>query len=719
MLKIKCIILAAMLLGVLQAEFPVKVMFYPSITRDDAKNIIFSDRISALGIYFFRSGEEIPRLENYKLTLDLPKSLRIRSAVVIEGWQPQQKINDFAPAGVPGKDFQRYTLPLPARELTTVFKIDEMVGFTGFFVLYWLEPSGNGEVPESFTAEWHMSGEGKQLTGTQLFQAIPFQPARKLPEKFEIWGDSGSANMDEAEISKQIELFKGMGITHVDGDQSNKFIPDYRKYFKDNGFRLYSGHLQQFIFRFDRPVITAPYKQEECLVGLDGKSIFGTNNYRNTPWCPAQFYNPESRLFKEMLSHVKQLKGQGVTDFFSDHELDFFRMCYCPVCIGDYAVFAGLDHEKLKKMTAYEIAAVNPEKFYRFRSHQSGRMCEELRKALGKDSGIRIGLNSAIIYLDYREGGLGWGRSLFADDPRLTDDQVDFHNLDSLTGSLMDSIQLDSFIRDMKKPVIARCHSNYCFGWEFAHCSTRHEQARAAGVKTGYDNRPQMQFLSMVNLAATGAHGVELLINNGSFDAAVANAVARGAEVIANYEAIWLNGKRIDEKLQVYLLPQPESPYYTDSSTIAGKYWAKFFLKLYGPLMYRAHEHDSELTISIFNWDAMQNQKLVVVPPDGYDNVMVYDRRQGLSYQHTGGKTVWTASELKNGISVEVPPLDVVILTLAPKYADGFEPSAVRIAAGSIPNGVKSYNPYHFRQTGESPLSLKNILQQVYSEYKK
>lgn len=720
MLK-KILLLSALFLVITAtyADFPVKVMFYPSVTRDDSKNIIFNDRMSQLGVYFFKTGSPIPRLDEYAFSMDFPESVKVLSAVVIQGWVTQEKITVFKTEKSDRSGYIRYFLPIPKGELNTLFKINDATGFTGFHTIFFIAPNAKETIPAEFTSAWTMQKGEDKLTGVQEFQARPFIPAKSTPKKFSLWSDIGSRLMDVKEMNSRIELFKGMGINFVDANGANKFVPDSLQILARADFNLYSGNLQQFIFVYDRNVIGFPAKPEECIVKLDGKNVFGTSDYRNTPWCPAQFYNPRSRLFQKMLRYVKAEYKLGVRYFYSDHEVDFFNFCYCPVCLSDYAKFTNKDYDSIKSKNPVELVTADPYGFYRFRCWQSGQMCVALRQAVGPEAkDLLIGMNSAIIYINYQFENLGWGRSIFSDDTRLVDPYVDFHNIDTLSGGIMDSTQLDAFIGSVKKPVITRTHSSYCYSWLFSHCSTRYEQARAEGRKMGYDQRPEMQLLSMLNLAATGGRGLELLIHDGSFDAAVANAIARGTEIIAHYEPVWLEGKRCEDKLKVYNLSPEKSPYFNDNSTIGGKLWANFFFRIYGPLMYRMHEFNNELTISFFNWDAVQTQKVMVVPNIKFDDKMqIFDYVKNQLYIPSSTSKSWTGDDLNKGIAIEIKPLDFVILTITPNSK---LPSALqeKIASGSIPANIAPYNLYHYRRNQKSPQSLEKGLEDIIKKMK-
>lgn len=663
------------------------------------------------GFYFFKTNKNIQvNLKNYKLFFEVPENLKIRSAVVVTGWTQGKKIYEFETSRGTDENSIRYSIPLPQSEIGTVFNVNDMVGYTGFHSLLFIEPSGKGKIPEEFSAKWYMEGPSGKISGEQLFTALPFVPAKKLPKDFEVWAEAGTKFLDKAENEDRIDLYSGMGIKFAGIPEHCKYFTDCEETWLKKGFHLYSGELQKFIFKYDLPLMEAPVKPEQCFVGLDGKSVFGTKNYRNTPWCPAQFYNQSSPLFSKSLAYVRDMYKAGVKDFYSDHELDIYLYCYCDTCLNDFSKFSGIPFEKLKSMPPMQIASENLESWYKFRCQQSGKMCEALRNAMPDAGDIRFGINSVNCYFDAKHGSLGWGRSLFADDWRFVDPFVDFHNIDTLCGSISDPVQLDLIIKEVKKPVIVRTYSNYCFGWEFPHCSTRFEKAKKEGIKMGYDQRPEMQMLSILSIAATGGRGVELLIGNSSFDAKVVNSIAKAIEITASHEDFWLSGKRCENKFKVFLISPKNSSYLKDDSLISGRIWAKFFFRQYGPLLYRMHELNGSYTISVFNWDALEKQKLMIIPPTATgEKVYISEIDTGISYLTSSGSETWSAEDLKAGIVIENNPLGFTILTITQA-----KPDSCRTSIKALPSEKTTdapYDPYHYLKNSEHTYNLKKALE--------
>ena len=98
------------------------------MTRDDERIYIFNDRISTIGMYYFKEGEAPVKMSRFSLEIELPESVRVRSAVVVEGWLEKDKVRTFnlTPAAKAG--YMKFQIPLPQNDLNTSFDITGACG---------------------------------------------------------------------------------------------------------------------------------------------------------------------------------------------------------------------------------------------------------------------------------------------------------------------------------------------------------------------------------------------------------------------------------------------------------------------------------------------------------------------------------------------------------------------------------------------------------------
>jgi hypothetical protein len=354
-----------------------------------------------------------------------------------------------------------------------------------------------------------------------------------------------------------------------------------------------------------------------------------------------------------------------------------------------------------------------PLAWYKFRSWQSGEMVRALKAAiLPQHPDVKIGLNDGLNYWTQKLEGLGWGNSLFAEDVRLVDDAVDFHNVDALGGTVHDVTLLEAQQpHELKKPIIVRAMGSLYVGWEQPQISARWELSKKLGRKMGYNNRPQMQRLMMINQAATGARGEELFIGAHESDAAVANASDEALAIIAQMENVYLDGTRDESGVQLVDVTEGESPYLKDDGLISGDYWLKYYWRVYGGPVYRVHRYENRTSISLFNWDPDQDKTWLLRLPQAKANAHVVDFLARRVLPAPAG-TSWASDSLREGIAVRVPKLDVVILEITPDAPEdlALAPSEPNFRAHALERAktTQPYDPLHYLEP--APKGLRTDL---------
>lgn len=481
-----------------QAQLAVHV--FPTITRDDDVSYLFDSGISPIQMTFF-ARDAVLDLKIAKLFLELPEGVDIHSVSVIEGWHETAKQYSLPAKEVQRdrKKFRRFELPHPNR--TSAKLAPTQIGdyaFSGFFIVPFLQMSPNA--PREFTSRWQVVGGPSEVSGEFPVKLLSRPKNRANPKRFSIWiSQKWTSYMDEAEFTDNLQLMRELGMTQADV-QETPLVPNATQLWKNAGIGFY-GAFHDPLFLYDKPLANKFADPRNYFVGLDGKRVQGTKNYRNSPYCPSAMARPDSDIFKEVLARALQQIQQGATYIYSDHELDIYAYCFCPDCHAAFAKQLGVVAADALNLEPVALIRKYPLAWYKFRAWQSGELVRALIAAIHpQHPDVKIGLNDVLNYWTRKIEGLGWGNSLFAEDVRLVDDAVDFHNVDALGGVIHDVALLEAqHPHELKKPIIVRAMGSLYVGWEQPQISARWELSKKLHRKMGYNQRPEMQRLMMIN----------------------------------------------------------------------------------------------------------------------------------------------------------------------------------------------------------------------------
>jgi hypothetical protein len=656
----------------------VTVHIYPAVTRDDDTAYLYNRGISKLQFAFYTSDKPLD-LTKAGFTVDLPSALRVRSVAVIQGWRLKQKATAQPLAAAAGTGLTRWQVPLPERTEGKLVP-SKWVSWTGNYCILFLEAGEEavrlGERP--VVAQCRLSGarelEGQELVAPALstykIALLPRPAGRSNPSRVPIWvSQRWTQYMDATEFDDNLQLMHELGVTNVDV-QKEPILTDVRQRWEKAGISFYDK-FQSVIIPGQVTTADKYADPDVYFVGLDGKNIHGTKKYRQTPYCPSSMADPRSPLFKDILAQLVEKAEHGVEYLYSDHELDVFPYCFCVRCRRSFVEHSGIPLQDALNLPPYPLMKKYTLAWYKFRSWQSAQMIVRLREqSRERFPTLKLGLNDGLTYFNQYNEGLGYGYSMFAEDMRVVDDVVDFHNLDALHNSVNDVARLATARPEtLKKPVIPRVAGSYSLSWEQGHISARWAYSKQEGRKLGYNRRPEMQRLGMISHIASGARGLEAYIGAHEADAAVQNAADEALGVIARMEDVYLDGKRDDDAVQVVDVTQGESPFLKDDGIISGDAWSKQFWANYGGPYWRVHRWEGKTFITLFNWDPEQAKNWVVRLPRPTAGASVADllAERVLDAPARGP---WTAAQLAEGVAVKVPPLDVVILELSPDVAD-------------------------------------------------
>jgi len=660
----------------------LKVYVFPSVIPDSGACNIFSDRSSRFDFLFYYAGDKpITDLSSGTLTLDLPKGLGVRSVALMAGWRKSGgKFYDFKqePVNHDGAEYIRHTLPLPPAANNKI--ITDLGGISGGICYnqtrIFVEP--RGATPRKFNAYWNVKKGDTDVSGhfpMELFDTPYGLPVpKRIVLRADGWGEI-SMFADLSELSSVVQLYRILGITQVPslfkGNLEKAGLPDL---WTKAGFEFYDGDIWKVLNAYSEEQRTQAKEDRDYFVGLDGKSSKGGdwNKHQGRLFCPVSASTPGRFAFEKLREAAEEAICHGAKFIDLDLEIQYWNHCFCDDCLKQHAKFAALNYDDLKKTKPADIVMASPMTWYRFRCAQTAELYRNLRKEIQKaHPEVKIGANDVMVYPELDLEDLKWGACSFGEDPRLIDGAVDYHMVDTLMGCVADPVWLDAQRRGTDKPLIAVAGCSYTTG--FSHCNTvgRRYLAERSGVGTGYDIRGEFMKLNMVHLAASGASGLRLQLedDNGVIDAEVAAKVAEGAAALAATEDFYLDGRRDDGAVEVVDLTGPPSPCLKDKTSVRGGVW-KHFHDLYGHVQYRVHARKDDMLISLFNWDPIQDKQWLVRLKDAPGRGFCVSDQLGKTAYLVGGETAarWSKRRLEQGLLLTVPAAGMRILRLGADF---------------------------------------------------
>lgn len=659
-----------------EASGELAVYVGPGFVPDSGINNLFRERLSRLDFLFYQKGA-IPIKDFAKsiFTVDIPKSVTLRSVALMSGWKkPGGKFYDLPaePITRDGQDYLRYTLPLPG--YTAMAKAEATKGGSFGGISYNTDRlflRAGPESPENFTVYWKVDGkspaEGK--FPVRLFPS-PDAEASK-PKRIFLVGSSvrtTPAYWDLEETRETAALLRDIGISYVPAENRalllEKGDPDV---WSEAGFKFFGTEMDLMVFnKEDRSSLP---EKEDYLVGLDGERSKGSHpdKFHGRLYCPRSTNTPGRTGFERMKAKTLKAIDGGASWVDFDMEPHIWTQCFCPDCLKDFSEFSKIPLKKITELKPFKLIMTYPETWYRFRSSQTATFYRNLRMVLKADHPeVKISANSFLVNIEKRLDDIGQGMTSFAEDPRLLDDSVDMHTVDALTGSVMDPMVIDVYRQGTTKPIVGTAGCSYCVYYTHAVIVGRRIQAEERNLPLGYDKRGDFQRLGVLHTAASGASfvRVSVLEYDETIDADVALKTADAAAILSKVEDDYLDGKRNDDAIEVIDLSATPSPFASDPSIIAGGIW-KHFYDIVGAVQYRVHQRNGQTLVSLFNWDPDQDKQWLVrfkekPATEGSVNEVVSDTQ----YRLEKDRSKWSPEELKKGILVTVPSAGFTILRI-------------------------------------------------------
>ncbi len=645
------------------------VYVFPSMIYDDEHCPLYRDHASELTfVYYYRGEERILDLASSgsQLFLEVPVGVSLLESNVMDGWKkPFTQQVDFtsSPCQRDGMEYRRYALQPPKTVLQPALRQPLPGGMFGAssnnHQVLMLQT--NTEAPEKFQIYWSIDGK-YACEGEFTAQLITLSAGMGPLLRTKLLSGTPLPNMgfSDRALRERAKLYRLAGVNMVSAQLESGPNQGRRKLWEEAGFSFYGGGaLMHVLIRGNNR--SASPDIEDYLVDLRGRRAKGSHPsaYHMRLWCPEAVITPGRYPWKLWMDAAREEIAGGAIMLDADLETHIWNQCFCPACLAHFFRFSKLEPVELSPL---ELLRRYPMQWYRFRNEQTRLMYEQLRREfLPKYPHLRIGANTINTDFDKDLGDLKYGICHFGEDGRLLGDSVDFLLADTLTGSLADVIAVDTLKRSTGKEIIAVAGTSYCVGYNACVMAHRRETARMTGDSYGYQQRPQLQKLSMLHMLASGAAGLRVELD----EASVVKATMEAAHLLSRMEDFYLDGQRQDAKLQVRDCTEGDSPWLTDKSRVRGGVWQHYYKLYHGQVQYRVHQLDEDWLLSLFNWDPFQSKQWHVALPElpETDYYLLDVEEQTLLLNDK--KDRWNAGALKQGLSIEVPPAGYRLLRLS------------------------------------------------------
>jgi hypothetical protein len=672
---------------------------YPDGYRDDGVGSIYSDTTSVISFYLWhKEGEKPFTASNVQVTLELPDGLTVNSFGVY------RKLMEGDAISSRNEDNGKHLWTLHAGKI----KLDEpyrmyaqfpLVPWTTACIQVYLRPENGAKLPKDFIIDWKVAAEEMSpLSGTMKIEIFPVQEVPPL-KRFRVWTYLGmyTATYNKATYSDTLKMYRNMGVNGLINSGGEWIPPLYsfeelnKKGFSlieaaniQNGFTVLPSKLEE--------KMGVTLSEDDYAVSLNGERTTDASRaiavHSQCPnyYCLTKMQEHSSPVFKHMLGLYEESAGKGFRYFFCDYEHTAFEDCFCPLCRKAFALSTGLPEDECLALKPLDLTGRYTSSWYRFRTAQMGLVLNAVAMELRKTyPDVEVGFNDNFHSAEYFIPDFdSYGFAMWAEDPRVLDPYLDFHDGDVLTGALSSIYQTDLFFQKnskgapiITKPVIPRVLSFLAVNWGYHCVFGRMDQGRNdpkfGGM--GVDIRPLMQKLEIAHSAALGAAGIEVDLTLSRCDARTARGVCEGLGYVSEFEDV-ISAKNRQEwnAVKVYDCTEEESPYHTiGPKGFSGRIFYGYATK-YGFIQFVNHRFTDGFLTSIFNWDFYQDKKIKVCFPDmppGDYHVSMY--MEGEKFHCVNGrKETWAAEELAAGVGVEMPAGGICAVQVSLMLRPGF-----------------------------------------------
>jgi len=695
---------------------------FPDGYRDDGEGSVFSDATSVISFYLWHREKEAPfTIDNTRLTLDMPDALEVAGFGVYR--TPFEESG--AVASGPASDGKRvWTLNAGRIRVRAAHSLSGRWGFawTTSNIQVYVRPEAGKRPPRKLEIVWQLEGDGLDTgSGTMRLATFPVQKAPPL-QRFQVWSTIGmfGGSYGEATFADQLRVFHDIGVNGV-METAGSNLPPFAnpEELGKQGFSM----VKSFTIRRVLPLPPAKLEErygvtlseEDYAVNLNGERTTDPSkltNYHTTCtnyYCLTRLQDPSSPVFNCLCGLYREYAEDGFRYFWSDYEHSAFEECYCPLCRKAFAESAGLPERECLELKPLDLIAKHTVPWYRFRTAQIGMVLQaasrEVRKSIPD---VRIGYQDNFHHEEYFMPEFdSYGFAHLAEDPRILDPYLDFHDSDTIGSALQTVYDADLYFQKdskgesiVKKPLVARACGFIWLSWSPHVVFQRMEQGKSSDKFTGLggDIRPLCQKLEIANLAAVGVSGVELDVSSSVCDARVIRGVSDALAYVAEFEDLIKRGNRLKwDIVEAFDCTDGRSPFHEiGPKGYSGKF-TYLYIKKFGFIQFVSHKEGDRFLTSVFNWDLYQDKKLKVCfpgiePGDHYVSLYLEGERIHCT---NGDKETWTSEDLEKGVGVEIPAGGICAIQIGPTLRPGY---AVKSPAKAFANAGKKQLLYTWRK---------------------
>jgi hypothetical protein len=429
----------------------------------------------------------------------------------------------------------------------------------------------------------------------------------------------------------------------------NKLFEKVLKKFEEAGmnFRANNGWGRSDCFKLDR---ICEQRNWRCVTAMGGNVFhhaftekFG-EQAKAVTWkgkryahiCPSVILSGEGQ---EVLAKAIKCAGEtgrvkkGSWVLFDYEPWQSQDWCYCKKCLKRFAEFSG------KSASAKEIRKKLWRDWSAFRVSDTDAI---LKNATGTVRRLFPGVKVADYDypVDFREKDLSRRFWRIPKDTRKSDKYLDAHYLSYYYYHGKRGFELlDINAKVLKKPFVM-----------FSLLARYSDPRQSTYARSINETLTPVQFRqAMLNGASAGAVG-HAIFPGVKIDGKYFIAIDKTMTEIAALEDFYQQGQRQDSAAKISASWQSKSV----KDNIADK------------LAYRIHVLKDKLAVSIFNFSKLHTMKCKVEIPKKGGKWQVLDVVENKKIDSPSGKNYWTASELKNGVSVKILASGVALLKVIP-----------------------------------------------------
>ncbi len=702
----------------IRAAEEIEVRTFPDGYKDCRVGSIFSDAPSVLILHTWAKEKKI-RIRDVKLRLSLPENCKISRFSVTRKPRPDSAV---VPEQKTENGFREWVLNAGNVNFSSVYALSKHpwrpeVPWTDSAMILFLRPEGT--IPETFEVKWEISGNHLEtVSGVMKLRTMPAPKLTKHPKNKSAWTTIGIYRQawDRRNYLDFLTLLHNAGITGI-METGGSWLPDELYPVKDLpklGFLPVSCQVFGYSQRPEPEVMRGAgfaVREEDCILDAGGKRQISSKRKTIRPniYCFTAMGEKDSPVRGYMRTFYRNYLDRGFRSFFTDYEPEPYNTCYCGKCRRAFAGFVKADPKECMKLSPGELVQRYPLEWYQFRCHSIGKVLELLRLELGTE----IGWNSNLAYHDYYLPAYGsYGLVLWAEDPRIFDRYISYHNADTLGTALEGIYASEAFLQKredgrfaLEKPVIVRATSLHWVNWGFHCIYGRYDHARNNGFNgLGTDYRRNLHKLEIAQNYAIGASGVEVSAAPFVADAEALTGITEGIQYAADFEDHLERRYRVDRKdLRLFDCTGTPSPYTEITRKGFLSNWFRQAAEKYGNLQIVAHSDGNWKLFTLFNWDYYQAKKLRFEP--GKLSAKQYFVNISRNNEKYTLEKPLPAEVLERGVSVEVPAggFTAVLLSENKRYPLRKE-TLPEFQTGTL---VKPYLPGLIRE-GNTPF-LRNI----------